>query len=111
MKRILIVDDEQNMVAAMEMLFQGEGYETRTAKHGREALEIARQGERFDVILSDMRMPDMDGTELLRALHEQAITTPFVLITAYGTIENAVEAMKLGAVDVVTKPSTEVLWR
>ncbi len=110
MKRILIVDDEQNMVAAMEMLFQGEGYETTTAKHGGEALEIVRGGERFDVILSDMRMPDMGGTDLLRALHEEAITTPFVLITAYGTIENAVEAMKLGAVDVVTKPfNKEVL--
>jgi two-component system NtrC family response regulator len=108
-KRILIVDDEANMVAALEMLFQGEGYETRAARDGREALSMVGRGERFDVILSDMRMPDMSGTELLRSLHEQSVTTPFVLITAYGTIEKAVEAMKLGAVDVVTKPFNKEL--
>jgi len=109
MKRILIVDDESNMVAALEMLFRGEGYETRAARDGREALQIVGRGERFDVILSDMRMPDMSGTELLRSLHAQSVTTPFILITAYGTIEKAVEAMKLGAVDVVTKPFNKEL--
>jgi two-component system NtrC family response regulator len=109
MRRILIVDDEANMVTALEMLFQGEGYETRAARDGREALRLAARGERFDVILSDMRMPDMSGTELLRSLHEQSVTTPFVLLTAYGTIEKAVEAMKLGAVDVITKPFNKEL--
>jgi DNA-binding NtrC family response regulator len=109
MKRILIVDDESNMVAALEMLFQGEGYETRAARDGGEALRIVGRGERFDVILSDMRMPDMSGTDLLRSLHEQSVMTPFVLITAYGTIEKAVEAMKLGAVDVITKPFNKEL--
>ena len=104
MKRILIVDDEQNMVAALEMLFQSRGYDTRTASNGRGALELARRGERFDVIVSDMKMPDMSGTELLRSLHEQGVDSPFILVTAYGTIEKAVEAMKLGAVDVITKP-------
>jgi two-component system, NtrC family, response regulator AtoC len=109
MKRILIVDDEANMVTALEMLFQGEGYETRAARDGHEALQLVARGERFDVILSDMRMRDMSGTELLRSLHEQSVMTPFVLITAYGTIEKAVEAMKLGAVDVVTKPFNKEL--
>lgn len=104
MKRILIVDDEANMAAALEMLFQGAGYETSLARDGGTALQMAGRGERFDVILSDLRMPDMSGTELLKRLNEQSVTTPFVLITAYGTVEKAVEAMKLGAVDVVTKP-------
>ncbi len=104
MKRILIVDDEQNMVTALEMLFQSKGYDTRTAGSGRQALELVRGGERFDVVVSDMKMPDMSGTELLKSLHDQGVDSPFILVTAYGTIEKAVEAMKLGAVDVITKP-------
>jgi DNA-binding NtrC family response regulator len=104
MKRILIVDDEVNMAAALEMLFQGEGYETRAAGNVKMALELARSGERFDVVLSDLKLPDASGTEFLRILHDEGIETPFILITAYGTVEKAVEAMKLGAVDVITKP-------
>jgi two-component system NtrC family response regulator len=106
MKRVLIVDDEENMAAALEMLFQSRGFDTRTALNGRQALELTRRGERFDVVLSDMKMPDMGGMDLLRCLHEESVDTPFVLITAYGTVEKAVEAMKLGAVDVITKPFT-----
>ncbi|MCX7038125.1 MAG: sigma-54 dependent transcriptional regulator [Spirochaetes bacterium] len=106
MKRILIVDDEANMAAALEMLFQGHGFETRTALNGRQALEFTRNGERFDVVLSDMKMPVMGGMELLKCLRDENAGTPFVLITAYGTVEKAVEAMKMGAVDVITKPFT-----
>jgi two-component system response regulator AtoC len=104
MKRILIVDDEVNMAAALEMLFQAEGYETRAAGDVKTALELARRGERFDVVLSDLKLPDASGIEFLKSLHDEGIDTPFILITAYGTVEKAVEAMKLGAVDVITKP-------
>ncbi len=110
MKRILIVDDEANMLAVLEMLFRGAGFETLTARNGAEALEALRRADRPDVIISDLKMPDLDGIALLAELRRMGCDAPFVLITAYGTVEKAVEAMKLGAVDVITKPfNKEVL--
>ena len=107
MSRILIVDDEKNMLMVLEMVFRSAGYETITAQSGTEALSYLRKGENFDVVISDLKMEHMDGIQLLRALIAQGRTIPFVLITAYGTVERAVEAMKLGAVDVITKPFTK----
>ncbi len=103
-KRILIVDDEANMQSVLSLLFTGEGYETSCASNGVEALEILDSGTRFGLVVSDLKMDRMDGLELLRKCHEADRGLPFVLITAYGSIEKAVEAMKLGAVDVITKP-------
>ncbi len=119
-KRILVVDDEKNMQAVLKLLFDGEGYDTRCVSDGAEALELLRsvydgsppgtvgssheETEEFGAVVSDFKMNRMDGMGLLRAMRERDIRVPFVLITAYGTIEKAVEAMKLGAVDVVTKP-------
>jgi two-component system response regulator AtoC len=103
-KRILVVDDERNMQAVLKLLFDGEGYDTSCVSDGVEALEMLDGGEPFGAVISDFKMNRLDGMGLLKAMRERDIRIPFVLITAYGTIEKAVEAMKLGAVDVVTKP-------
>ena len=107
-KRILVVDDERNMQAVLKLLFNGEGYETQCVSDGVEALEMlagnASADGPFGAVVSDFKMNRLDGMGLLKAMRERDIRIPFILITAYGTIEKAVEAMKLGAVDVVTKP-------
>jgi two-component system, NtrC family, response regulator AtoC len=103
-KRILVVDDERNMQAVLKLLFDGEGYDTTCVSDGAEALETLGAGGGYAVIVSDFKMNRMDGMGLLKAMHERGIRVPFILVTAYGTVEKAVEAMKLGAIDVVTKP-------
>ena len=103
-KRVLVVDDERNMQAVLKLLFDGEGYEARCVSDGVEALEILASDGDFGAVVSDFKMNRLDGMGLLKAMRERGIRVPFVLITAYGTVEKAVEAMKLGAVDVVTKP-------
>jgi DNA-binding NtrC family response regulator len=104
-KRILVVDDEKNMQVVLKLLFDGEGYDTACVSDGLEALETLGTAEGgFSAVVSDLKMNRMDGMSLLKTMRERGLGLPFVLITAYGTIEKAVEAMKLGAVDVVTKP-------
>jgi two-component system, NtrC family, response regulator AtoC len=102
-KRILVVDDEKNMQVVLKLLFDGEGYDTSCVSDGVEALEVLASGG-FAVVVSDFKMNRMDGMGLLKAMREKGMRVPFILVTAYGTIEKAVEAVKLGAVDVVTKP-------
>jgi DNA-binding NtrC family response regulator len=104
MKRILIVDDERNMQTVLRLLFVGAGYEVVCADSAEDALGMVRSGESFSVIVSDLKLEGMDGIAFLKELHKAKVGVPFVLITAYGTVERAVEAMKFGAVDVVTKP-------
>jgi two-component system, NtrC family, response regulator AtoC len=106
-KRILVVDDEKNMQVVLKLLFDGEGYEARCVSDGAEALaalEASQDQEGYSVVVSDFKMNRLDGMGLLRTMRERKIYVPFVLVTAYGTVEKAVEAMKLGAVDVITKP-------
>jgi DNA-binding NtrC family response regulator len=100
---ILIVDDEASMRLLLQAILEGEGYEVTPAQNGKEAASLI-QRRKFDLIISDARMPQMDGMELLKLIREQAPETPVVILTAFGSIENAVEAMKMGAVDYLTKP-------
>ena len=79
------------------------GYTVRTAETGEAAFELAREGA-FDVILSDMRMPGISGIEVLRKLRDVRVDSAFIVMTGFGTVDTAVEAMKLGAVDFVQKP-------
>ncbi len=108
-KRVLVVDDEKNMQTVLKLLFDGEGFQTACVDDGLQALALLDAGERFGVIMSDFKMDGLDGLGLLRGIRERGLQIPFVLMTAHGTIEKAVEAMKLGAVDVVTKPFTKEL--
>ncbi len=100
---ILVVDDEQNMLKLFQKVLAREGYGVRTAASGTEALRILRE-ETFDLIISDLVMPVLGGIDLMKEVKTKHPDIPFIVITAYGTIESAVEAMKGGAFDYLTKP-------
>jgi DNA-binding NtrC family response regulator len=102
-RRILIVDDEPNARQALAMLLEEDGYQVKTAADGFKALGVLK-GWRCDVLLTDLRMPVMDGLTLVRKAREQEPTLVCLVMTAFGTVDNAVEAMKLGAEDYLTKP-------
>ena len=101
--RLLIVDDEEIIQEVLGNLLAGAGYATRGARTAAEGLEKVREGS-FNVILLDLMLPDRGGLDVLRALKKQDPDTPVILITAYGSIETAVQAMRLGAYDYITKP-------
>ncbi len=101
--KILIVDDEVDVLELMHELFENRGYEPLTATNGVEALKIVRE-EEPDMVISDIRMPDMDGMELLEVLSKNYPNIPVIMVTAHGTIETAVEAIKMGAKDYILKP-------
>ena len=103
METILIVDDEKNYHLPLTTLFQHEGYETLSAYSGREAWAILVERD-VDLVLSDMTMPDGDGLELLARVKAAKAEIPVVMLTAFGTVGLAVEAMKLGAFTYLTKP-------
>lgn len=102
-KSILIVEDEQVLRESLAELFSSEGYEVVQAGNGQIARDLMLQ-RGFDVVLSDVRMPEMDGLTLLTHLKQIAPETPVILITAYATVETAVAAMRMGAADYVLKP-------
>jgi CheY-like chemotaxis protein len=102
-KPILIVDDEKNIRLTLSQVLETLGAEIDTAANGEEALTKLK-GREFGLILLDIRMPGMDGMEILRRVREIRPDIRVIMITAYGTIESAVEAMKLGAVDFLQKP-------
>jgi DNA-binding NtrC family response regulator len=103
--RILIVDDEKNLRLTMTMCLEPLGYEIGTADDGEDALRQLDNQE-FDLILLDIRLPGMDGLDVLRRVVKQHPDIPIVMVSAHGTVESAVEAMKLGAVDFIEKPFT-----
>jgi len=108
--RILVVDDEASLRDALGRILAAEGYEVRQAGDGREALGILGDSP-FDFVLCDLRMPVMGGLELLREITARGIPGTVIMMSAFGTVETAVEAMKLGAYDYVSKPfmSDEIL--
>jgi DNA-binding NtrC family response regulator len=103
-KRILIVDDDADIREVMDMMFRNGGYDTLGAPGGRAAIDALEAGAAVDLIVSDMRMPGVDGKGLQDYLISSGRRIPIVFITAYGTIQDAVDAMKKGAVDFITKP-------
>jgi len=103
MRRILVVDDEKSMREILEIFLKNEGYDVSVAINGESAVE-ALKSDIFDLIISDMKMPKMGGLELLKNVKESSPDTNFVVMTAFGTTESAVEAMKLGAYDYIQKP-------
>ncbi|HXV76820.1 MAG TPA: sigma-54 dependent transcriptional regulator [Candidatus Polarisedimenticolaceae bacterium] len=101
--RLLVVDDEEPQRLMLERILARAGYDVATAAHGKQALELLER-QRFDALLTDQRMPEMDGLDLLRHVQRLDAGLPVVLMTAYGTVSNAVDAMKRGAADYLTKP-------
>src|SRR5687767_5333489 len=106
MSKILVVDDQRNMRTTLAMMLRGAGYEVDEASDGTEGLDLGTKGA-FDIVLTDLRMGAFDGIAVLRAIKESHAMTEVIVMTAYGTIESAVEAMRLGAFDYIQKPFTE----
>ena len=103
MDRVLIIDDEPSVVNFLSILLQREGYEVITAGSGPEALKKFRENP-ADVVLVDLKMPEMDGLQVLSKIKSMDNETPVIIMTAYASIESAIEAMRKGAFDYVMKP-------
>ena len=106
MAQILIVDDETKMRTLLSMMLEKKGFAVDQAVHGRDAMEKMAKTT-YDVVISDIKMPEMDGRQLIQKMRENRILTPVVFITAFATIDSAVDMMQQGASDYVTKPFDE----
>jgi len=104
-RRVLVVDDEPIVSESCRRVLAREGYEVDTTESGRDGLDRALR-RHFDVVITDLRMPDLNGMDLVRALRTRQPTTAVVVITGYGTVPSAVEAMGLGVADYIEKPFT-----
>jgi len=102
--RVLVVDDDPLVRRSCERIF-GQGYDVRLAENGREGLEML-SNESFDLAMFDLKLPDMDGIDILREAPDRFPDVPVIIITGYSTIKSAVEAIKMGAFDYVAKPFT-----
>jgi DNA-binding NtrC family response regulator len=102
-KKILIVDDEVNMRLVLKAMLKKEGYDVETAADGLEALALLRRHD-ITACITDLRMPKLDGMGLLNRMVEEYPSIPVIIITAHGTVETAVDALKKGALDYITKP-------
>lgn len=100
---ILIVDDEEGLREGLGKLLEDEGYVVLCAETGEEALDVLQQS-RIDLVLTDMRMPGMDGIELLKKIRERYGDLGVIILTGYGQIESYIEAMNFGAIEYVSKP-------
>ena len=103
METIMIVDDEKNYPLILSAILEEEGFESLTANSGREALDIMKHSD-VDLVLTDMKMPSMDGIELLEHIKTADPELPVIMMTAHGTVDKAVEAMQKGAYSYVLKP-------
>lgn len=103
MAKILVIDDERSIRNTLKDILEFEKHQVALAENGKAGLEVALSGH-FDVIFSDIKMPEMDGIELLTALKEQEVEAPVVMISGHGNIETAVECIKKGAFDFIEKP-------
>lgn len=103
MAKILLVDDEASILSVLSVLLKAEGYEVTPIDNGEKALELIKSAQ-FDLMISDIRMRPIDGITLLKAARDQCPSMSVLMITGYGTIETAVESLKFGAFDYITKP-------
>jgi DNA-binding response OmpR family regulator len=110
-KRILVIDDEDHIRRVMRMTLEAADYEVGEAADGPRGLEAFGDGSVWDAVLLDQRMPGMDGLETLRRMKQRKADSRVIMITAYASIELAVDAMKLGATDFVRKPMTPEIVR
>jgi two-component system response regulator AtoC len=102
-KQILVVDDEPNLRKVLSAQLERDGYDVHTAEDGQQGLDLLAENH-IDLVITDLRMPRLDGMELLRRALELDDSLPIVMLTAHGTVDNAVEALKTGAFDYITKP-------
>lgn len=105
MKKAIVVDDTKNIRNLLTTCLEINGYEVVTATNGIDAIELFQNNE-YDLAFLDIKMPEISGTEVLRRIRAEGVTTPVVIMTAYATVKNAVECTKLGAVAYLQKPFT-----
>lgn len=102
-RRVLVVDDEENVRITTAAILEQEGYEVSTASDGREALEMAARGH-YDLVLTDLRMDDMDGSTLLHELQQRHPNVVTIVLTGYASIESSIDALRQGVYDYLVKP-------
>src|ERR1700730_14202809 len=102
-KQVLIVDDEPKLRKSLSAQRSRDGYEVMTAEDGEQGLALLKE-HHIDLVITDLKMPKVDGMTLLRKALAEQPELPIVMITAHGTVDTAVEALKLGAFDYLTKP-------
>ena len=105
MKKVLVVDDTKNIRMLLTTCLELKGYNVLTAEDGKSAIDIVRkEKESIDIIFLDIRMPEMNGTEVLKIIRDMGVNCPVIIMTAYATVKNAVDCTKLGAVAYLQKP-------
>ena len=102
-KQVLVADDEDNLRRVLRAQLQHDGYEVHCVSDGEAVLQALAE-HHIDVLITDLRMPKLDGMQVLKVASERFPNVPVIMITAHGTVDTAVEALKLGAFDYVTKP-------
>ena len=102
-EKVLLVDDDASLRKVLEFNLEQEGYAVFSAPDGEEALKLYEKHDP-DLVVTDLKMPGMDGIDLLKEIKRRNMDQLVIVITAFGTMENAIEAMKLGAYDYITKP-------
>ena len=103
MQKIMLVDNEASILSVLSTVLKVEGYEIRSSREVEKAMDIIRD-EDFDLLISDIRMTPLSGMDLLKWVRNEKPDISVIMLTAYGSVETAIEAMKLGAFDYVTKP-------
>jgi DNA-binding NtrC family response regulator len=106
METILVVEDKESMAEMLRETLESEGYRVISATDGAEGIKLLKEDrvDRFDLVLTDLKLPKKDGMEVLKASKEENQLIPVIVMTAFGSIEIAVDAMKGGAFDFITKP-------
>src|SRR6266568_6695050 len=104
MKRLLIVEDKESLALMLQETVASEGLDADVVSNGNDAINRTAAGRRYFAVLTDLRLPGADGIAVLKQVRETDPDCPVIVMTAFGTIENAVEAMKLGASDFIQKP-------
>src|SRR5688500_9736728 len=103
MTRSLVIDDDHAVPKSVACILESAGHADEAARSGEEGYDLARTNT-YDVILSDLKMPGISGLQVLAQLRDQRVDSTFIIMTGFGTVESAVEAMRLGAVDFIQKP-------
>jgi DNA-binding NtrC family response regulator len=103
MAAILIVEDDASFRRVLEYQLTAAGYETTVAENGKQALELFSKGQ-YQTVITDLNLPEISGEEVLRQIKQQSPDTPVIILTAFGSIQSAVQAMKLGAFHYLSKP-------
>jgi two-component system response regulator AtoC len=102
--RILVVDDEPELIETLRDILVFKGFDVETAENGAQAIGLLRGTHHFDLMITDLRMPEMDGSELLKAVREMKRGLPIIILTGHATVENGVDSLEQGACDYLLKP-------